>query len=300
MIRLILSVLAVILATVASAAAPDYKFITPYAFDRKVDVQITGKSRAYYALSDDDRVQVKVKGPTRLRVISRAILDGKQDSVEYRFLARRGGSQKQITFRHRSREFDNAAVMGETDAGVTAMRTKIIDVPRGDQTYTFFLPRNSKQTVLLRFARESKEFAEGNKVVAMTPITYTTRVDLVTKEEASAYYRVGANDKVVLRLIGPATLKVMSRIEFDQNMNGRQKWRVHVIEDGKINATHSLSAKKSQVTAYREASAFVPSLAEMVFVEVPEGIHEYEFRLPDNHRSVLVRFLLPENQLERE
>lgn len=300
MMRQLLRVSAVILATIASAIAADFKFIAPYAFDRKIDVQIAGKNRAYYALSGDARVQVRVKGPTRLRVISRAILDSKQDSLEYKFLARREGGKKQITFRHRSREFENATVSQETEAGVTAVRAKQIDVPRGDQTYTFFLPRDSKQTVMLRFARESKEFAQGDKVVAMTPITYTTRVDLVTKEEATAYYRAGANDKVILRLIGPATLKVLNRIEFDQNMNGRQKWRVQVIEDGKLKATHSLSAKKSQITAYREASAFVSSHAQTVFVEVPEGTHEYEFRLPDNHRTALVRFLLPEKQLERE
>ena len=300
MIRPIQSVLAVTLVTIAVAVAADFKFITPYAFDRQVDVQIAGKSREYYALSGEKRVQVKVKGPTRLRVISRVVLDSKQDSLDYKFMARRQGSPKPIEFRHRSQIFDNATVPGDTDGGVTAIRSKIIDVPRGDQTYGFFLPRNSNQTVLLRFARESNQFAQGDKIVAMTPISYTTRVDLVTKEEVSAYYRVGSKDKVVLRLIGPATLKAMSRIEFDQNMNGRQKWRVQVMEDGKVKATHSLSATKSQITAYRESSPYVPSHSEALFVEIPDGTHDYEFRLPDNHRPVLFRFVLPAKQLERE
>jgi hypothetical protein len=300
MIRPKLCAFALTLTIAVTAIAADYKFLTPYTFDRKVDLQITGKSREYYALTGHDRVQVKVKGPTRLRVISRAVLDAKQDSTEYQFVERREGAQKSVTVRHRSRAFDNATVSSDSDGKVTAARSKVIDVPRGDQTYTFFLPRSSKQTVLLRFAREFKDFAQGNKIVAMTPVSYSARVDLVTKEEAAAYYRLGSKDNVKLQLIGPATLKVMTRIEFDQNMNGRQKWRVQVIEDGKIKATHSLSAARSQVTTYREAAPFVPSRAEALFVEVPEGKHDYEFRLPDNHRTVLFRFLLPEKQLERE
>lgn len=299
MIREKLCVLALTLTVAAAAVAADFKYLTPYTFDRQVDVQIVGKSREYYALTDDDRVQIKVKGPTRLRVVSRAVLNANQDSTEYQFLGRREGAQKSVTFRHRSHVFDNATISGESDGNVTAARSKVIDVPRGEQTYTFFLPRHSKQTVLLRFARESTDFAQGSKIIALTPVSYSSRVDLVTKEEASAYYRMGSKDNVKLQLIGPATLKVMTRIEFDQNMNGRQKWRVQVIEDGKVKATHSLSATRSQVTTYREAATVVPSRAEPLFIEVPEGTHDYEFRLPDNHRSVLFRFLLPEKQLER-
>ncbi len=83
-------------------------------------------------------------------------------------------------------------------------------------------------------------------------------------------------------------------------MNGRQKWRVQVVEDGKVKSTHSMSATRSELTTYRETSPFVPSRAGILFIEVPEGKHYYEFRLPDNHRTALLRFLLPEKQLEGE
>ncbi len=287
-------------ALVGSAMAADYRYITPYAFDQKMDVHIAGKTRSYYVLSGDKAVEVKVKGPTRLRIISRAVLETGQDSTEYSYISKREGAQKSVTVKHHSHLFDNGSLPGEGGGTMTASRTRVIDVPRGEQTFSFSLPRNSKQTVLLRFARESNEFAQGDKIVAMTPISYTTRADVVTKEETSAYYRVGGNDKVVLKLIGPVTLKVLNRIEFDQNMSGRQKWRVQVIEDGKVKATHSFSAISSQVTTYRESAPYVPSRAEAFFIEVPEGTHEYEFRLPDNHRTVLFRYLLPEKQLGKD
>jgi hypothetical protein len=283
-----------------SAMAADYRFITPYTFDQKMDVHLAGKTRSYYVLTDDKTVQVKVKGPTKLRVVSRAVLATGQDSVEYSFVGRREGAQKSILVQHHSRVFDNGNLGGEGGGTLTASRDHFIDVPRGEQTYVFSVPRNSKQTVLVRFARASNEFAQGDKIVGMTPISYTTRVDIVTKEETSAYYRVGGKDNVTLKLIGPATLKVLNRIEFDQNMNGKQKWRVQVVEDGNVKATHSFSAQKSQVTTYRESAPYVPSRAEAFFIEVPEGSHEYGFRLPDNHRTVLFRYLMPEKQLGKD
>ncbi len=295
-----LHILWLILAFAGSALAADYRYIAPYAFDQKMDVHIGGKTRSYFVLSDDKTVEVKIKGPTKLRVISRAVLETGQDSTDYSYISKREGAQKSLTVKHHSHVFDNGNLPGEGGGAMTAGRTRVIDVPRGEQTFRFSLPRNSKQTVLLRFARESNEFAQGDKIVAMTPISYTTRVDLITKEETSAYYRVGGNDKVMLKLIGPLTLKTLSRIEFDQNMSGRQKWRVQVIEDGKVKATHSFSAVSSQVTTYRESAPYVPSRAEAFFIEVPEGTHEYEFRLPDNHRTVLFRYLLPEKQLGKD
>ena len=134
----------------------------------------------------------------------------------------------------------------------------------------------------------------------MTPAEYTTAVDLVSHEETSAYYRVGTGHQVALKLVGPVTLKVLSRIEFDANMNGRQKWKVRVVEDGKTKGTYSLDSRKSEVTTYREKSALVASRAETFYVEVPAGEHRYEFTLPENHRTVLLRFLLPKNELAKE
>lgn len=277
-----------------------FNFIDPVTTDSKVEVLVSGKLREYYLLEEGTRIEVQVKGPSRLKILSRVVLAASEDSADYSYLALRKKSRKALTFAHSSHLNDKVAFAGEIEGSLGASRTKIIDVQRGEQTYTFYLPKDTKRKVVLRFALETSAFTRGTQVVAMTPNVFTKEVDVVSREEAATYYRIGSGYEVALDIIGPATLKVMSRIEFDQNMNGKQKWKVRVLEDNKVKGTYSLSGRRSQITAYRDLSSLVPSKAEVFYVEVPAGKHRYEFILPDNHRTVLMKFLLPKRQLEHE
>jgi hypothetical protein len=277
-----------------------FRYVTPLKYDQKVNVLVSGKNREYFALEPGKQIELKLQGPSRLKILSRALLSSASDSVEYTFLVARKSSRTTVTFTHATHASDKIAVAGANADVVGVMRNKIVDVPRGDQHYILYLPRNAKRKLLFRFALSTNEFTNGTPVSAMTPTEYTTEVNLISREEIAEYYRLGGTDKIALKLIGPATLKVLTRVEFDSNMTGRQKWRVQVVEGEKVKATYLLSARKSESVSYKDVSAMVASRAETFFVEIPAGEHRYEFRLPDNHRTVLMRFLMPKNQLGRE
>jgi hypothetical protein len=188
----------------------------------------------------------------------------------------------------------------DTTILIGASQARILDVPSGNQTYTFYLPKDSHDKIYLRFARTWNKVERKKPAPPMTPVEYSTEVQLVTKEKEHPYYRIGHGDRVVLKVLGPTTLKGFSRIEFDESMTGEQKWRLQVLEDGMVKATYPLSAQKSQTTFYREKSPLVPSSAEVFFVEVPQGEHVYEFTLPENHRTALLRFLMPQDSNQRQ
>jgi hypothetical protein len=284
----------------SKAKSDGFRYVTPLKYDKKVDVLVSGKHRDYFLLEPGKQIELKLQGPSRLKILSRALLSSASDSVEYTFLTARKSSRTTVTFTHATHASDKITLTDKNEGVVSVMRNKIVDVPRGEQHYLLYLPRNAKRKLLFRFALSTNEFTNGTPVTAMTPTNYTTAGDLVSREEIAEYYRLSGTDKISLQLIGPATLKVLSRVEFDSNMTGRQKWRVQVVEAEKVKATYLLSARKSQSTSYKDVNALVPSRAESFFVEIPAGEHRYEFLLPDNHRSVLMRFLLPKNQLGRE
>jgi hypothetical protein len=296
----LLTVLVLSFPLLAQTNGDGYHYIKPTSFDNKAMVLVSGKQREYYLLEQGKQVELKIQGPSRLKVLSRVVLASDKDSLEYSFLALRKDSRKTVTFTHKAGASDKASVVGQTGTFAGVSRTKLLEIPKGEQVYTFYLPKDSHQKVLLRFALETNEFTTGTPVAAMTPVEFTTQVDLVSGEKIVPYYRIGTGYKVALKLIGPATLKVLSRIEFDASMTGQQKWKVQAIEDGKVKGTYALSAPKSDTTAYKEKSALVASRAETFFVEVPAGEHHYEFILPENHRTVLTRFLLPKNQLAKD
>jgi hypothetical protein len=296
----LLTLLVALVAVGAQEVPEGFHYVTPSTFDQKLSVLVSGKARDYYLLEPGKQIELKVTGPSRLRVLSRLVMESPKDSTEYTFLALKKDSKKTVSFTHKSYSSEKATLGGQLAGAVGESRTKVVDIPKGDQTYSFYLPKNATKKVLLRFAVETNDFTSGAPVVAMTPTEYTTQVDLISGEKVVPYYRVGTGHTVSLKLIGPATLKVLSRIEFDSTMTGIQKWRVQVTEDVKVKGTYSLSAGKSDTTAYREPSSLTASRAETFFVEVPTGSHSYDFKLPDNHRTALLRFLLPKNQLAKE
>ena len=283
----------------AQGVSTGYRFIAPASFDRKVELLISGKRREYYALDQNKQIQITVKGPSKLRVVTRVLLDSPKDTADYSYIVERKGG-KTFTIVHSAGLSDKALLAGEGAKVVGESRSKVIDVPQGDQTFVFTLPRNGKRTLIARFAVETNQFTAGAPVVAMTPTEFTKEVDLTSGEKTVPYYRVGTGFNVSLHIIGAATVKVLSRIEFDQAMTGKQKWKVQVNEDGKVKATYPLSAGRSDTIAYHDSSPLVASWAETFFIEVPTGDHRYDFTLPDNHRTALLRFLLPKNQLVRE
>jgi hypothetical protein len=300
LIFVLLTVLVLGFTVLAEVKAPEgFRYITPTAFDRKFPILVSGKQRDYYLLEPGKRIEVKVQGPSQLRVLSRIILASAKDTTEYSYLALKSDSKKAVTISHKSWGSDKCVLPGESGVAGES-RTKVVDVPKGEQSYSFYLPEKAGKRMLLRFAIQTNDFTAGTPVAAMTPTEFTQQVDLVSGEKVVPYYRIGHEQKVSLKLIGPATLKVLSRIEFDPSMTGSQKWKVQANEDGKVKGTYSLSAAKSDTVTYKEASSLVASHAETFYVEIPQGTHTYDFSLPENHRSVLMRFLLPKKQLAKE
>jgi hypothetical protein len=295
----LLALLVSVLPAAAQSAVAGHHYLTPASFDRKVELLISGKRREYFALDAGKQISVSVQGPARLRVVSRVLLSSPKEVADYSYVVERKGG-KTFTIVHTAGLSDKALMAGEGTQVVAESRTKTVDIPQGDQVFVFSLPKNAKHSIIFRFAVQTNDFTSGAPVVAMTPAEFTKEVNLMAGEKTVPYYRLGDGNKVGLDIIGPATVKVLSRIEFNESMTGKQKWRVEVAEDGKVKATYPLSASRSDTIAYEETSPYVASWAETFFIEVPKGGHHYEFMLPDSQRTALLRFLLPKNQLVRE
>jgi hypothetical protein len=245
-------------------------------------------------------IEVPIRGVAKLKLLSRAVLPGSADSLSYEYFVERKGGGNKLSVEHSTHRSERSAFVSETGGGIGESRTRQLDVPKGDQTYLISLPASSASRILFRFAEDASAWGRATSAIAMTPSEFSTQVDLLTREETSSYYRIGKGDRVVLSLVGPASLKVLSRIEFDPSMSGKQKWKVSVLEDGTEKARYSLSASKSDQSTYKLTSDLVPSSAQTFYVEIPAGPHRYEFTLPDNHRTALLRFLMPKSQLDRD
>jgi hypothetical protein len=285
--------------TASQQAVEHFQYFAPNGAAQKMELRVSGKLREYFVLDTATPIELTIKGPAKLKLLSRAILSAPNDTLDYSYVVERKGASKPLTVKHSTFRSEKSAFAGPMEGAVAESRARTIDVPGGEQTYTLSLPKTARNRLLFRFGTDTESF-DGTTIVAMTPSEFTTQVDLTTREETLSYYRVGIGNRVVLNLVGPATLKVLARIEFDPTMSQTQKWKVAVSEDGVAKSTYNLSAKPSDITVYKVAASLIPSAAEVFYVDVPTGSHRYEFALPDDQRSGLLRFLLPRRHLERE
>jgi hypothetical protein len=280
-------------------AKTEWNSITPEAFDREVTLEISKKDRAYYELQKGSEVRVRVSGPTKLRVISRVQIPSSKEERQYTYFVRRDEG-RWVKFTRYSGVSSYADLKGDGSTQISTSKKHILKVPAGVHTYTFRLSKKSTRRVFLRFHQLGSGFGEPTDVVAMTPKVAGESVRLVVGEQITTYNRLAETHDIALNLIGPTKLKVLARLEFDPNMRGQQNFRVQVYEDGVIKGTYPLTAVKSDVCQYEEPSSLVPAKGETFYVDIPEGEHEYRFVLPENHRTVLIKLLLPKKDLTQE
>lgn len=278
-------------------AEDGFVYLKPSTFDQSTKLTVAGKSRTYFVIERDAQVSAIVEGPSQLKVMSRLELPNPTAQPDYTLEVQIEGSKRPRTIHHTSK-ISEKAESGASFVGV--LRSKVIDIPAGKHNVIIKLPEGSSDKVYIRLSLKTNEFTGGTAVVAMTPFEYTSEVELVSDEVIYPYYRIGSNDRAVLKLVGPATLKVLSRIEFSPEMKGSQKWKVQVLEDGRVKKNYSMTAGSSDVIQYKSPSPFLPSRAETFFVEIPDGEHIYEFRMVDDRRTSILRFLLPKTELEGE
>jgi hypothetical protein len=290
------SLIVLIVSSVFAAAESPFINFAPAKFGKKAKITVAGKENDYYLLQGSTQIDVKLIGPCQLKVVSRLVMPQNDNKPTYHFFGKCKGSTDNYTFEHETKLAENVSMKDSASVKIAADRSKIITVPAGEQIYSFFLTPGANEKVYLHFSKTSNGLTKPKKTVAATPIVYSSKVELLANEKTQTYYRIGHGEKVSLKLTGPTTLKGFCRIEYDSSMTGDQKWRMQVTEDSKIKGTYPFTAPKSHTTFYSEKCALVPSRAEAFFVEVPAGEHMYEFTVPENHRTVLLKFSLPHNE----
>jgi len=286
--------------SLGQGADSGFTYLKPTTFDASAKLTVAGKQRTYFILDKESQVNTVVEGPSQLKIISRLELTDAAAQPDYSIEVHIEGSKRVRSIHHTSKLSEKAERADGQTPLIGVLRSKIIDIPSGKHTVNLRLPEGATERVYVRLSQKTNEFTGGTPVVAMTPVEFSSEVELVSDEVSYPYYRIGGTDRAALKLVGPATLKVLSRIEFTPEMKGTQKWKVAVLEDGKMKKTYNLSAGSSDVIHYKNTSSNVASRAETFFVEIPEGEHIYEFRMHEDSRTALMRFLLPKAELTTE
>ncbi len=286
---------------IAMAAAPAVeaktttKRIQATASAGPMKVRVGAKLSNYDLASRQHPVEIRVKGPSSLRVLSRYVFPGASTpaATSYRIRAEIDGVELRTSV-----ESFGISKSAATEAGgrIGTLETTTIRVPTGDHRVHIF-PIEDGATVALRIFRGTPA---SSKItwVSFQPEGYAEAARLQEKETESTVYRMTQTQPVTVTLRGPLRLRVSTRLDFDHTNGVTQSYVVPILLDGKPWKSFPLKSRSSHTAVYPDFPEIVPGQGKMIELAVPSGTHTISIGLEaTTARGAAVKLRVPQRKI---
>ncbi len=272
-IHLILIILILCYSGVKSQSTGKSRYLKPTNFQKRVTTIISGKTRYYYSLSSEKASIINIKGPGKLRVMTRGrfIPEEEGDKIKYEILYSVDGGEEELVKIGSAERSKKAAYLKGTLGVPGQLRDFEIVLGRGYHTVEFKLADN-KIPVAVRYGFTPTK-PKKQEWIAFSPLQPSVPVDLVSREATVGYYRFSTERPLKVQLNGPTELRVLTRIENHFQMKGRILYRVQVKENDKVINTYQLSSRRSEIAVYKDDTELIPGKACEFVINVPKGKH---------------------------
>ena len=261
--------LAIVALHASSHAADGWKAIEKVPGVVPVPVLVERTERAYFRVTPTGPLSLSVRGPAHLRIVSRAeIPPGAASSAAYALKVKDGkkvieGQQTTTTASADARLKKGTSRLGQS-------RQIIVRIREG--THPLTLSVEGPSAVLLRLLARQRAPVTV-KTVSLTPVEAIRTVSLTENEKVIPYYTAMPGKPVRFRIVGPVTLDLVSRLDFDATMRGSQPYTLAMsVGDGRSQRAR-LDTTKALTATYRELKDRVPGKLRRTEVSVPEGTH---------------------------
>lgn len=255
---------------------------------KKVVTIVIKKDREYYLLARKGPVEIRVDGPTSLKVHTRLLWREEMEPIQtYKLIVQEDGYREKVVSKTTVK---SASAFSPPDQEWGESRYFLLQVPEGEHVYKFSLWEAATDTIGLRFA-----FAEPKDWVSLVPTRHEGVLEAVEGEKEETYYLATPETSVMLKITGPERLKVVSRLNYDPTTKGLQGYTIVVEEKGVELEKKAFRTYKSELVEYKERGDLIPSKADRLYLDVPKGEHTLDFRLVGTlARSVSLQFLIQE------
>jgi len=272
----------------AKAPAPRWKSVTPSGHASQSALMVDGKQVTYHRFDAERPLSFSVQGPVRVKVLTRLVIPNDREKDSYAIVVTRDGAMVQ------REAFDTApsgrafyAALDSVRPGV--IRRLYIDVPTGAHAYE--LRAEGLGRVDARVYASADLDADR---VSFAPRDGPAVETLLSGDKELTYYLLTKSAPVVLDVAGPTTIRVNTRLLFDQTMSKRESYVVGVREPGAAEVLYRIETTPSETVVCRDRSDLLPGALRHFMLDVGPGPHAYEFRLTDTTAGALaIRFHIP-------
>lgn len=272
LVRAALGLLLVALWT-SSLVAATWQVIERIPGQLPVKVVVDGKPRSYFRTSPGKPLVVKVDGAARLRITSRAEFSDRAGLVSYTLRVLEG---KREIERQETETAPSSRVQDDRGRPVGKSRRMTVDVQNGRHELQVAVEGVGSALVRLHVAapRRGEE-----PTVTLTPVEAARSVLIAEGEKTIPYYSVMAGKPVRLRLVGPTSLELLTRLDFDSSMRGAHAYRLVVRDNGRRLREIAFTTTKATTATYTNLKDRVPSKFDRVVIPVGDGTHELTIEL---------------------
>lgn len=256
----------------AKSSSTRWEAIEALAGRTPVTVLVNDNSRIYFRVTNKAPLVVPVEGPAVLRVVSRVELPkGSTQAISYQLSATENGKllDREET---ESSAADRVRVAAEGTGALGKSRRWTIDVPRGRHAITIQL--GGAESALLRLQRGISGDAARAPLVTLTPVDAARSVSVTEGEKSIAYFTTTVGKPVRYRVVGPVTLQLTTRLDFDASMRSAQSYTLRVREGARPLRDFTFKTTKAVAAVYSNVPDRVPSKYDRSTLAVPAGTHE--------------------------
>ncbi len=272
------------------------KALEPGRYADRISITVQGKDRAYYAGTVTSPVEYHLAGPTTVRVIARIELGRRGAARPFKVYAK-VDSEKPREYSFRAGRSSDAGIRSEPNRRISRSSSFYVTLGRGAHRCRLWAEAPRGRIWLRTLTAER---AKQPRQVFYSPREWADVVTVIVREREYKYYRATADQPVELQIVGPTTIEVRSRFEFDFATKGIHDYRLQVLEDGALKRSYAFSSRRSHVCVYRDQLELVPGRANKFHITVGRGRHVLTFvpqPRPDPSLGILLRFFVPRSAL---
>ncbi|MBU1699697.1 MAG: hypothetical protein KJ927_07905 [Candidatus Eisenbacteria bacterium] len=262
-----------------------------------VKLRIGKKLTTYYKATHAKPLTVRVSGPIPIRILSRYIYPDTplDEQMAYHMSLEIDGVEIRTVV-----ETTGPSTLKLRDGSpVGTLQASVAQIPAGDHRITI-RPVDEGAAIALRVFRGLKQ-TKKEKWISYAPEKYLQPIVLKGTDSEVTYYRFDDENPVEVTMIGPLSLRVLTRIDFAPQAGYTQSYVVRTLLDGEHWKSFHLQARASHTLTYPDLPEISPGRNQEISMQVADGEHKITLFLTGATASAAsLRILVPEKELLRD
>jgi len=259
----------------APAQAAKWQAIEHIAGRPPLTVSVQENPRIYFRVTADSPLTVTVDGPCRIRLVSRAELPRDvSHPVSYTMRTEEGG--KLLKEQATESSAADGVKLGDSKTVICKSRSVAWDLPEGKHRLTISV--TGTPSVLVRVFSSSPKRG-GAEMISITPVEAARSVTVSEGEKLIPYYTAFPGKPVKFRIVGPTSLELSARLDFDATMRGTQAYRIAITNRGVRIREAQFKTTKATTASYTDLKDRSASKMDSIVIPLGDGVHELSVEL---------------------